>query len=63
MPFRGPSQTLSVAPSPVTPDKNQDTFDHDKGQNSAIWGCRLHWIFARSSVQFSKDWAALNGRD
>ena len=23
----------------------QDTFDHDKGQKSAISGRRLHWIF------------------
>ena len=41
---------------------NQDTFDHDKGQKSAISGRRLHWrlstgFFAFSPaflVQFSK---------
>ena len=27
----------------------QDTFDHDKGQKSAISGRRLHWIFLFSS--------------
>ena len=25
--------------------KKQDTFDPDKGQESAISGLRLHWIF------------------
>ena len=39
--------------------ENQDTFDHDKGQKSAISGRRLHWrlstgFFAFSYVQFSK---------
>ena len=24
--------------------RDQDTFDHDKGQKSAISGRRLHWI-------------------
>ena len=36
---------------------NQDKFDHDKGQKSAISGRRLHWIFCFFSsicVQFSK---------
>ena len=36
---------------------NQEKFDHDKGQNSAISGRRLHWIFCFFSsvyVQFSK---------
>ena len=47
-------------------DLIQDTFDHDKGQKSAISGRRLHWIsqifssrcfpfFSRFSVQFSKE--------
>ena len=37
--------------------ENQDKFDHDKGQKSAISGRRLHWIFCFFSsiyVEFSK---------
>ena len=28
----------------LTMSQSQDTFDHDKGQKSAIWGRLLHWI-------------------
>ena len=28
-----------------TRNESQDTFDHDKGQKSAISGRHLHWIF------------------
>ena len=30
--------------------ESQDTFDHDKGQKSAISGLHLHWIFEFSPV-------------
>ena len=33
--------------------KNQDTFDHDKGQKSAILGRRLHWRLSTGFFAFS----------
>ena len=53
---------------------NQDAFDHDRGQKSAISGHRLHWIFwnflqwiislfSRFSVQCSKEIAPKCGEN
>ena len=33
--------------------KDQDTFDHDKGQKSAISGRRLHWRLSTGFFAFS----------
>ena len=33
--------------------ENQDTFDHDKGQKSAISGRRLHWRLSTGFFAFS----------
>ena len=33
--------------------KIQDKFDHDKGQKSAISGCRLHWRLSTEFFAFS----------
>ena len=33
--------------------KNQDKFDHDKGQKSAISGRRLHWRLSTGFFAFS----------
>ena len=32
---------------------NQDTFDHDRGQKSAISGRRLHWRLSTGFFAFS----------
>ena len=47
-PTFGGLQTLDMFCSPppsLCRCPTQDTFDHHKGQKSAISGCRLHWIF------------------
>ena len=49
IPIRPPPPAAADFASDVGWEKrsltNQDTFDHDKGQKSAISGLRLHWIF------------------
>ena len=47
----GPGAELSCSSCKVRYD--QDTFDHDKGQKSAISGRRLHWRLSTGFFAFS----------